>query len=443
MPARFSVRPAAAAPLLAVVLTTLLTACGGGSPGAPAPVTKAGIQLGAAAPAPLPYTAGTIRPNHLGEETLARQRLDFYHQWKALYVVQACGAGRYFVKVDADKKQVGGGAAKGSVTVSEAHGYGMLISVLMADEDSEARTVFDGMVRYFHDHPASSSPGLLAWNQVEGCQNAGGDIQGGRSATDGDLDIAYALLLAHSKWGSDGEINYKAEADNVLQAIMTYEVHPGGKHLLVGDWAGMGDDRSYEYTTRTSDFMLSHLNAFARASGDARWSAVQDRSYAIVDQLQHNFSAQTGLVPDFVAGLDGDLAPAAPRFLEGDNDGNYSWNASRFPWRVALDYLLYGDSRARDAMRPLTAWARGATGGDPARFAAGYAMDGTVTEQDYDALPFVSALGVSAMLDAGNQQWLNRIWDDVQARKLQDGDYYGNTLKLLGMITMSGRWAKP
>jgi endo-1,4-beta-D-glucanase Y len=448
--------------LSAAVLATLLSACGGGAADTPSSKTAGTLTVVAAradtsaaagtntkaatlkaVATALPYTAGTIRPNHVSDAVLAQQRVDFYAQWKKLYVAQECGSGRYFVKVNADGKAVGGGTADASITVSEAHGYGMLISVLMADEDSDARTVFDGMVRYFHDHPASSDAGLMAWNQIKGCGNAGGDTRGDVSATDGDLDIAYALLLADSKWGSAGAINYKAEAQRVLSAIMKYEVHPSGKHLLVGDWARIDEDRTYEHTTRTSDFMLSHLKAFAAASGDAGWLTVRDRSYAIVDLMQRNFSKTTGLVPDFVYRLDGTPAPAAANFFEGENDGNYSWNASRFPWRVAMDYLIYGDSRALTVLKPLNSWARSTTKNDPSKFAAGYKLNGKVSEQDYNQLPFVSALGVSAMVDANNQAWLNAIWADVQQQTLKDNDYYGNTLKMLGMISMSGRWAKP
>lgn len=462
-----TVRPASRPSPLAssvslAMLAALLTACGGGASDSPENRTAAALTI-VTAPAsepiagttgakvatlkavatPLPYTAGTIRPNYVSDAVLAQQRVDFYAQWKKLYVAQECGSGRYFVKVNADGKAVGGGTADETITVSEAHGYGMLISVLMADEDSDARTVFDGMVHYFHDHPASSDPGLMAWNQIKGCGNAGGDKRGHISATDGDLDIAYALLLADRKWGSTGAINYKAEAERVLSAIMKYEVHPSGKHLLVGDWARIDDDRTYEHTTRTSDFMLSHLKAFALSTGDTRWQAVQDRSYAIVDLMQRNFSKTTGLVPDFVYKLNSAPAPAAANFFEGENDGNYSWNASRFPWRVAMDYLIYGDSRALTALKPLNSWARTVTRNDPTRFASGYKLNGKVSEPDYNQLPFVSALGVSAMVDASNQAWLNAIWKDVQGQTLKDNDYYGNTLKMLGMISMSGRWAKP
>ena len=36
------------------------------------------------------------------------------------------------------------------------------------------------------------------------------------SATDGDLDIAYSLLLAHKQWGSNGTVNYLKEAQDMI-----------------------------------------------------------------------------------------------------------------------------------------------------------------------------------------------------------------------------------
>ena len=40
------------------------------------------------------------------------------------------------------------------------------------------------------------------------------------SATDGDMDIAYSLLLADKQWGSDGEIDYLKQGKKVIDAIM-------------------------------------------------------------------------------------------------------------------------------------------------------------------------------------------------------------------------------
>lgn len=389
-----------------------------------------------------PYTAGTILPGVPAAERDAAL-VAFYDQWKAVYFTHGCGDGRAYVDVAGDDKPVYGGTEAATISVSEAHGYGMLALVMMASFDPDARSDFDAMVRYFHDHPADSSPGLLAWNQVEGCADAGDDVGGRNSATDGDLDIAYALLLADAVWGSDGEFNYRAEAAAVMDAIAAYEVHPVGMHLFIGDWAGRPDDTYYQQTTRSSDFMMSHLRVFAEASGQVDWYSTLDRTYAIIDAMQRH-APQTALLPDFIVELDGEPRPADTMFLEGENDGHYSWNAGRYPWRVALDYLLFDEPRARAALMPLNAWVRTATADDPAAINAGYTLDGTpIAGQGINSMAFVAPFGVSAMIDGGNQQWLDAIWADVVARSIDDEDYFGNTLRLLCMIAMTGHWQAP
>ena len=114
------------------------------------------------------YSHGIIRPSHVTQRVLDQQLIRFYTAWKAAYVTRGCGEARAFVQVNADDKAVWGGTARQTLTVSEAHGYGMLATVMLADADPEAKALFDGMLRYFLDHPARSDPGLMAWNQVKG-----------------------------------------------------------------------------------------------------------------------------------------------------------------------------------------------------------------------------------------------------------------------------------
>ena len=56
----------------------------------------------------------------------------------------------------------------------------------------------------------------MAWAQTKNFT----DIDG-TSATDGDMDIAYSLLLANEQWGSNGKINYLKEAQLMIAAIKT------------------------------------------------------------------------------------------------------------------------------------------------------------------------------------------------------------------------------
>ena len=53
------------------------------------------------------------------------------------------------------------------VTVSEAHGYGMLITVSMAEYDTQAKYYFDGMYRFFKAHPSDIGSHLMSWQQCD------------------------------------------------------------------------------------------------------------------------------------------------------------------------------------------------------------------------------------------------------------------------------------
>jgi endo-1,4-beta-D-glucanase Y len=392
-----------------------------------------------ATPVRADYVAGTILPNHLRQGQLNAEVVDFHEKWKSVYLAAGCGEGRYYVNLAADSRPAAGNSAGQTITVSEAHGYGMLIAAMMAPFDPEAQQVFDGMVAYLRDHPAKADPALMAWNQIEGCDDAIAS-NGVATATDGDLDIAYALLLADKVWGSNGAVDYRAEARATITAILRVEVSRSGNFMRLGDWAG-ARGHSFRNTTRGSDFMMAQIKAFADATGEARWLAVRDRSYDIMDEVRGKYAPETGLMPDFIVRASTKPRPAPAHYLESVADGFYAWNACRYPWRVAMDYLIYGEPRALAALIPLNAWARAVTGDDPTKFQAAYRLDGTTTPKSYEnPLAFVAPLGPAAMIDPANQDWLNAIWDAVVAKDIADDDYYGNTLKLLSMIVMSGHW---
>ena len=409
------------------------TACAGSAP-----------QESSSPSVPGPFTpTSTIKPLYEQSE-LDAQLLHFYQEWKSVYLHQACGVNRYLVDVAADGNNVEGGTATETLTISEAHGYGMLIAVMMSDFDPDSQKIFNGMVSFFHDHPARSNPGLMAWNQLRNCQNAGDDVGGDNSATDGDLDIAYALILADRKWGSEGEINYREEALKVISAIKEQEIDPVSHFVRIGDWVDRVDEGQYADTTRSSDFMVSHFKAFADFTGDSSWYAVRDETYSIMASISRSYSAETFLVPDFIVGLPDNPRPADPRFLEGSDDGEYSWNAVRYPWRIALDYLLYDDIRAFQALMPLNLWIKEVSGGRPENIADTYSLKGKYSRNSgFDSMAFVSMFAVAATIDESNQQWLDDLWQDMNEKTINDEDYYGNTLKLLAMITITGHWPKP
>jgi len=374
------------------------------------------------------YAQGSITPDNWSQSQLDDEVRDYYNLWKSRYLESGCGSGRYYVAT---------GMAN-SLTVSEAHGYGMIITAYMAGHDNQARTIFDGMFDYFKDHPSSGAPGLMAWSQNYACNNN----EGGDSATDGDLDIAYALLLADKQWGSDGAVDYHAEAMQLLDAIIQHEVDNSDSYMLLGDWTSPGNAELYN-ATRSSDFMPGHLTAFADADPGNNWEQIQDETYDVMESVQNNYSPNTGLLPDFVLYPGGSPHPADSYFLETAYDGEYFYNSCRVPWRIGVHFLNTGDTRSRDVVGEMNSWVQSATNGVPYDIKAGYWLDGDALPQsNYAALAYIAPFGVAAMTDSGSQQFLNELWSTI-IDPYMDDDYFGDTIKLMTMIVMSENWWSP
>ncbi|HWL54965.1 MAG TPA: glycosyl hydrolase family 8 [Chthoniobacteraceae bacterium] len=389
------------------------------------------------------YAEGTLLPS--GDRgALDRAVISFYKVWKKLYL-RAAGPDRLYIFAN-PLAAPPSAENPDTIAVSEGQGYGMMIVALMAGADRRARPLFDALYRYADAQPARKDPDLMAWRQR---YPGGGDKvsrkdEGDRNAaTDGDLDIACALLLADRQWGSDGPINYRREALRRLDAILKAETDPKRRIFLLGNWVDPKGPHGAAF--RTSDFMPAHLKQFGRASGDVRWKALTDRLYPIFASLAVLRTPPTGLLPDFAVAdpkTPGSYLPAPPQFLESKNDGRYSYNACRVPWRLGTDYLLNGDPRARAVLDPLNAWVRRATGGDPARLNAGYRLRGLPLQPLHRSAAFIGPFAVAAMTDTspGSQEWLDALWADLVHRAPEEDAYYGNTLKLLSMIVLSGNW---
>jgi endo-1,4-beta-D-glucanase Y len=395
---------------------------GGGGPGEPPPPGMQSTPFGSHR---LPYPAGTIRPTGT-QADLDAAVASFYDRWKSAYLIANCGG---------QVIRTGGGTGAGNaLTVSEGHGYGMLITAIMAGHDPRAQELFDGLYKVFRAQPSNINRQLMAWAIGSDCKA----IQPANSATDGDLDIAFALLLANRQWGSTGAIDYAGEARKVIAAIGASEMNATTGLPLLGDWARQS---ALAWATRPSDFMLDHFRAFGALTGSGGWTTTVDKIYALTDTLQIKFSPDTGLLPDFVTDTQtGSPRPPNGEILESDNDDDYGWNSCRVPWRLGTDWVASGDPRAKQALERINRWIKTSTGGDPKKVVDGYRLDGGQLGEG-DSAAFIAPFGVAALVDAGHQAWLDAIWTWLVSHGPEG--YYADSIKLLGLIVMSGNWWSP
>ncbi len=375
-------------------------------------------------PQNLSYT-GCIKPDNVTQAQMNSEIKSYYDYWKATYVKPSNGVtpgGGYYVEI---KGTSGDGNEK---TVSSVHGYGMIIFAFMAGYDGQAKQCFDGMYNMYNNHRSNINSNNMSWI-IDETEDTSKDSD---SSTDGDMDIAYALLLAHCQWGSNGSINYLSEAKRIItEGIKKSEMSSSTMKTLLGDWS------SDQNETRVGDWMTDHFRAYYAATGDSFWKDATDTVYSLISEITAKYAPNTGLVPDFI--VRNPARPAQPNSIEAPMDSDYGWNSCRYPWRMATDYALYGGSDSKAACSKMITWLKSATSNNPSNIKTGYKLNGIALGSN-SSIKFTAPFIAACIADSANQSYLNAGWGKISNwRERCDGD----SVNLLCMLLISGNWWAP
>ncbi len=352
-----------------------------------------------------PFPAsGHYAQGYLPSSATAAAAQASYANWKSKYLKDDCGSGYY---------RVDNGSGNAS-TFSEGQGYGMVLTAYFGD-----RTEFDGLWAFAKKN--YNTKGLMGWHVT--CSGATTSDGGSGSATDGDTDIGFGLLVASAQWGG----RYGADAMTYLSTLKTVDFttcSPTGRNIpTAGSWQG-----SAACTTsggsNTSYWMPGYYRVFASFTGDGFWSKAADDVVALYG-LAANSS--TGIIVNEVdqtgAGLSGQT---------------YDYNSCRIPWRAALDYLWFGTPAVRTAMTKMTAWASSVGIG---KIVDGYNADGTATGRYTGLNEWVGGFTVGATTDS--QAIVDAFATDFVGIADDNGGYYGSSLRTLYLLTLSGNQWNP
>jgi endo-1,4-beta-D-glucanase Y len=389
---------------------------------------------------------------------------NIYKIWKDEFLKDNACENSSYILSDAGE----GSDSRQEHCVSEAMGYGMMITVLMAEKaDSGSQKLFDRLFLYVKQHPSVTDndtyksnrkkyrnksvyidSSLMAWRQVSEC-----DPLKETSATDADLDITYSLLLANAQWGSNGKFNYLKEARTILRDIRLKDIHPVHYTFLLGNSISTDAYGSWDSCViRTSDFMPSHLREFNLADtdvGKSVWIKAISTNYFIYRQIQEKLSPVYSLFPDFLDYSFQQINYPRRKIENRKYDSTFYDNACRVPWRIGMDYLLNGNSDAYVILEKLNNGIVKLTANDPNNIhPGGYALNGDkskITRVDSTRFSYYGPLAVSAMIDKKYQTWLNKLWKLVSKENIigEHVEYYDRTLQLLTLIVLSGNYWTP
>ncbi len=262
-------------------------------------------------------------------------------------------------------------ALRNEVT-SEGQSYALLRAAWMNDSECFAK------VLAWTEDTLRRPDGLYSWRwRPDKETSSHGRILDANTATDADQDIAFALLIA--SWAFDNA-EYLERARQLVRAIRQHTgiALPGGWLPSAGNWAV--DER----IINISYFAPYAYPYFARLDPDGNWDQVRSASYAVLSRIPA--ISPSGLPPNFaIIDAHGTLSP-----VEGKAglDSDFSYDAVRTYWRVALDCRLLSNPRA--CADPARTEAIARLIARDGRLYARYSLDGK-RKSDVESLSFYGA----------------------------------------------------
>lgn len=327
----------------------------------------------------------------------------------------------------------------GGDSVSEGQAYAALRAAWMRDQ-----ATFDRVWSWARTNlrrTGRPAPELMAWHWAPAPT---GGVDDWEVATDADVDLAAALLLADEQWREPSRTDlppYRDAARAILDDLLAYAYvvdADGRAFLLPGRWA---DERASNagIVLNPSYLAPAWYRAFARATGDGRWTALATHAYDLLDAV---CQPAQGLVaiPDWIR-----WHTATRWTVERRGDVVSGWDAVRVPWRVASDARWFRDSRARRVL-----------GTCFAPFVRARATGGVAVEHDQDGRvqgaadhPLANALAaLAAPTDALRDALLRRVESAVvrgsEGAYFGEADrYYVNSLAYLPFLARAGLDTRP
>jgi oligosaccharide reducing-end xylanase len=346
---------------------------------------------------------------------------------------------------------------------TEGMSYGLMVAVQFGEKD-----IFDRLWRWsrkYMQHQSGPREGYFAWScKTDGTKNSAG------AASDGELYFITALLFASNRWGDDTGINYKAEAQRILNCTMPREVEGRPMPAFGQQQNAQAPQKQMMYLINPENKLITftpdgfgqrytdpsyHVPAFyevwARWADDGRadyWNECAQKSREFLHKAIHE---ETGLNADY-SQYDGGPMQGFGGRRNGAN--NFRYDSWRVPMNIALDYewscadrewqQQYGEKIQNFF------YSKGIND-----FVDQYRVDGSLPEEDEilqaggfkklrHSIGLVATTAAASMMcsHAKSKEFVDALWNAKHV-PFEDGyfdAYYDGLLRLFAFMHLSGNY---
>lgn len=227
-----------------------------------------------------------------------------------------------------------------NISTSEGQSYALLRSVWMND-----RKLFDKVLEWTDNNLKVRGDNLCGWKWGEN-KDGKWQILDRHSATDAEQDFALALIMASKKWNDP---KYLEKARGILKDMWKKEIIKikNKNYVMPGDWG----NKDKNIKINPSYLAPYAYKIFAEYDKENDWLSLVDTSYSLLKNTSNlsifylppdwaYINTETGIVS-----IDKDIC---------SKESDFSYDAIRTFWRVAMDYVLYEDKNALEYLKKST-----------------------------------------------------------------------------------------
>lgn len=314
---------------------------------------------------------------------------------------------------------------------TEGLSYGMMIAVQMNKKEE-----FDRIWKWtktYLQHKSGQRKNLFAWQA-----KTNGEILDANSASDGEEWFVMALFFASARWGNGpGIFNYKAEAQKVLDAMLSKEESSNRSDVVTNMFNKKEKQVVFVPSGEADDFTdpSYHLPHFYELW--ARWADKENQFWCGAAATSRRFLKKvthpvTGLAPDY-ARFDG--TPTNPPW--GGKHDDFRYDAWRVAMNVAVDYSWFAkdDWAVIECNRLLDFFHSQGIG----EYGDLYSLDGTKISDNHSAgLVAMNAVAALAATSEKRKDFVEELWKLPVANG--PGRYYDGLLYMLAILQVSGNF---